>query len=190
MTLVAIELEEAPTRAFVPAYTAIVIDEAAVVLDHSYDTPSARRDAVVELLGANHDEVPTEDVEAILIPFGGANADVALAQVVGLYADYGVDVHLGEYLCDVGPLVLYSSFTDYGDGTTFVAHYASRDERLAELRQRAADFSEDYPMEFFDKADEETCKRLIEFALTPTRGHLHLFDAKRRDVGDSYVSEG
>lgn len=188
MTLAILELKEAPARAYATAYTAVVIDDATVVLDGSYDTPSARRDAVVELLLANHDEVPAEDVAEILAPFGGANADAALAKVVWLYAEHGVDVHLGEHQRDVGPAVLYTAFTDYGDGTIWAEHYGSRDDRLSELRQRAANFADGYPVEFFDNADEETCKKVIEFALTPTNGRLHLFDAERLAVGDVYVT--
>jgi hypothetical protein len=188
MALTTLEPEEAPERAYEPAYTAVVFDNAAAVLDESYATKSDRRNAVVELLLTNHDEVPAEDVAAILMPFGGANADVALAEVAGLYAEYGVDVHLGEHLRDVGPAVLYSAFTDYGDGTTFAEHFGSRGQRLKELRQRAANISEGYPGEFFDNADELTCKKIIELALTPTNGRIHLFDARRQDVGGAYIT--
>lgn len=188
MSLATHEPEEAAERAYETAYTAVVFDKATPVLDESFATASARRNAVVELLLNNHDEVPAEDVAEILIPFGGANADEALRQVIWLYADYGVDVHLGEHLRDVGPAVLYSAFTDYGDGTTFVEHYGSRGERLKELRQRAANLSEGYPIEFFDNADETTCRNVIEARLDPTNGRLHLFDARRQDEGGVYVT--
>jgi hypothetical protein len=188
MTLNTIEPGEAPERAYETAYTAVVFYNAAAVLDESFTNPSERRSAVVDLLLENHDEVSAEDVAEILIPFGGANADVALAEVIALYADYGVDVHLGEHRRDVGPAVLYSAFTDYGDGTTLAEHYGSRNERLKELRQRAANLSEGYPAEFFDNADEETCKNVIESALITTNGRLHLFDAKRQDEGGAYIT--
>ncbi|MCI4659623.1 hypothetical protein [Cryobacterium zhongshanensis] len=180
--------DETPARVYETAYTAVVFDDLEAVLDESYATKSERRDAVVGLLLVNHDEVPRFFVDDILVPFGGANADVALAQVVELYSECGVDVHLGEHLRDAGPAVLYSAFTDYGDGTTFAEHYGSRGERLKELRQRAANLAEGYPGEFFDNADEETCKKVIEYHLAPTNGRLHLFDAKRQDVGDVYIT--
>lgn len=186
MTLTILQPKARPERAYVTAYTAVVMDDAEVVLDDSYETPSARRDAVVKLLLANCNEVPVEDVAEILAPYGGANADDALAQVTCLYADYGIDVHLGEHQIDVGPAVLYTTFTDYGDGTTLIEHYGSRNERLTELRQRAANFADGYPLEFFDHADETTCKKVIEFALTPTRGRLFIIEADRADAGETY----
>lgn len=190
MSLTITGLPQASDRAYETTYTAVVVDDATVVLDESYDTESERRDAVVSLLRSNHDEVDEADIEAILAPYGGASADEALEQVVSLYADFGVDVHLGEHLRDVGPAVLYSAFTDYGDGTHFAEHYGSRDERLKELRLRAANISVGHPAEFFDNADELTCKQLLEFALTPTNGRVHLFEATREDVGGAYISRG
>jgi hypothetical protein len=185
--LVTAEPEEASTdRAFVPTYTAVVLDDATVVLDEQFENPSARRDAVVQLLLVNHDEVSAEEVDEILAPFGGANADEALRQVVALYAGYGVDVHLGEYQRDAGPAVLYTTFTDYGDGKTAIEHYPTREARLQELRQRAANLSEGYTAAFFDTADEETCKKHIEFALTPSRGRVFILEANRHDEGESY----
>lgn len=187
MTLTLVR-DDTPERAYENAYTAVVFDKGVPVLDESYATESERRNAVVELLLTNHDEVPAEDVAAILTPFGGADADEALRQVIWLYADYGVDVHLAAHVRDVGPAVLYTAFTDYGDGNTFVEHYGSRDERRTELRQRAANLAEGYPVEFFDNADEDTCKKVIEYHLASAKGRLHLFDARRQDVGGVYMS--
>lgn len=180
----------APTRAYVPAFTAVMIDDAQVVLDESFDTASARRDAVIETILANHDEITTEEVEAILAPFGGANADAALSEVLALLSEAGapVDVHLGEHQRDVGPVVLYTTFTDYGDGSTYIEHYGSRDDRLVQLRQRALNVAVGYPQEFFQNADEETCKKVIEGAIAPGGGRLFLLDAERHAAGEAYES--
>jgi hypothetical protein len=178
-----------PARAFEVAFTAVVFDEGSAVLDESYATRSARRDAVVDVLLGNHDEVDEAIVQGILDPFGGADADATLAQITALYGDYGVDVHLGEHRRDVGPSVLYSAFTHYGDdNSTFVEHYGTRDDRLKVLRQRAADLAEGYPAEFFDNADEEACKKVIEYRLAPTNGQLFLFEAQREAEGGAYRS--
>ena len=182
MPITTLNAEDASQRAFAMAYTAIVFDDGSPVLDEVYPTPHARRDAVVELLLTNHDEVPATNITAILAGFGGAAADTALQQIAWLYAEYHVDLHLGERLVDVGPSVLYTAFTDYGDGTTFAEHYGDRDERLAELRQRATNLAESYPLEFFTTADEEVCRKAIEFHLVAANGRLHLFDAQRQDT--------
>lgn len=182
------DMHEAPERAFEKTYTAVLFHNASPVLDESHPTESERRNAVVELLQNKFDEVPAEAVSEILDRFGGANADEALRQVIRLYADFGVDVHLGEHLRDVGPATLYTAFTDYGDGTTFVEHYGSRQERLTELRRRAANFAEDKPAGFFDSAGETACQKIIETTLMPASGRLYLFDAQRQDVGGSYMS--
>ena len=187
MYLVTDEPEGAITdRAFVPTYTAVVLDDAAIVLDEQFDNPSARRDAVVQLLLVNHDEVSEDEVNEILEPFGGANADEALRQVVALYAGFGIDVRLGEYQRDAGPVVLYTTFTDYGDGKTAIEHYPTREARLKELRQRAVNLSEGYGADFFDTADEETCKKHIEFSLTPLRARVFIVEAYRHDEGETY----
>lgn len=179
---------ENPERAYETDYTAVVFYDGACVLDERYPTAAERRDDVVETLLANHDEVPAEEVAEILTSFGGASADEALGEVIALYADFSVDAHLGETQRDAGPAVLYSAFTDYGDGTTFVEHYGSGQERLAQLRLRAAHLADGYPAGFFDEADEATCKRLIEQSLVSTNGRLYLFDARRADVGGTYAT--
>lgn len=179
-----------PTRAYAPTFTAVMIDDTQVVLDESFDTAAARRDALIETILANHDEITTEEVEEILAPFGGANADVALGEVLALLNEVGVpvDVHLAEHQRDVGPTVLYTTFTDYGDGSTYVEHYGSRDDRLLQLRQRALNVAVGYPGEFFQNADEETCKKVIEGALAPGGGRIFLLDAERHAAGEAYES--
>jgi len=179
-------VDDGAARHHTPTFTAVVVDGATVVLDEQFENRSARRDAIVQLLLVNHDEVSEAEVEDILAPFGGANADEALSRVTALYAGYGVDVHLGEYQRDAGPAVLYTSFTDYGDGTTFIDHHPSRKARLKMLRQRAADLTEHLDGSFFDTADEETCRRYIEFALTPTRGRVWLTEAARHSDEEVY----
>jgi len=191
MTLTAIATEPTPTRAFETAYTAVVFDDQTAVLDESYPTAAARQTAIIDLLLANHDEIASQDVVEVLAPFGGADADTALKRVFALYSNMGVaiDAHLAEHQRDVGPAVLYSSFTDYGDGITVAEHYGTREERLVELRQRASMLADDYELEFFQTADETICKQLIEYALRPTQGRLYLFEAKRQDVGGVYLSK-
>lgn len=184
----ALDSNHVPERFYETEYTAVVFEKGSPVSSDAYPTESDRRNAVVGILLTTYEEVSAEAVAQILDPFGGANADEALRQVLRLYAEFGVDAHLGEHLRDVGPAALYTAFTDYGDGSTFVEHYASRQERLTELRQRAANLAEGYPVEFFDNADETTCKKVIEYALMPTNGRLHLFDAQRQDVGGTYTS--
>jgi len=184
-------LAETPERAYETEYTALVVDDEQVVLDERYDNPSARLTAIVELMLANHDEVAHQDVNDVLAPFGGANPDVALAAVMALYANWGVDVdvHLSEHQRDVGPAVLYTSLTDYGDGALYIEHFPSAADRLKELRQRAANVDVTRPAAFFDDADEETCKLAIEYALMPTRGRIYLLEAKREAAGEVYVGE-
>ena len=187
-----IELEAAPTRTVVTEYSAVVLYGPSVVLDETFEHPSARRSAVVELLLANHDELAHQDINEILAPFGGANADEALRQVLEQYASHGVDVdvNLGERQRDLGPAVIYTTFTDYGDGTTTTVHVGSREQRLTDLRERASHLSV-HEESFFEDADEATCVDIIETALKPTRGRLLLMEAERRgstDVWIGYVS--
>lgn len=184
-------IAEAPERAFTTEYAALVIDGDQVVLDERFDNPSARLTAVVDLMLTNHDEVAPQDVNEILAPYGGANPEAALAEVMALYANWGVDVdlHISEYQRDVGPAVLYTCLTDYGDGTMFIEHFPTASERLADLRQRAANVDTIRTGEFYDDADEEACRTAIEYALLSTRGRLYLLDAKREAVGEVYVGE-
>ncbi|ROR76007.1 hypothetical protein SAMN06295974_3847 [Plantibacter flavus] len=177
-----------PTRVYETAYRALVLDEEQVVLDASFEHASARRSAIVDLLLSNHDEVPSADVDDVRAPFGGADADAATAQVVALFVDAGADIncYLSEAQVDVGPLVMYSAFTDFGTGELSIEHYGTAEERLSALRDRAGIFTDDE--EYFLAADEETCSTAIEMALSPTRGRLYLVEATRDPADGSYCT--
>lgn len=77
-------------------YSATIVDGGELVLTELYPERWQRRNAVVELLDVNHDEVDAADVQAILDSFGGADPDQALARILALYADLGVNVYLAE----------------------------------------------------------------------------------------------
>lgn len=191
MSVATPEHDQASARTYVPEYTAVVVDDTAVVLDERFATAAERRDAVVALLIANHDEVPTAQVEEILADDTDENIDETLSEIASLYADFDVDVYLGTHRRDVGPTTLFTAFTDYGNGETFIEHYGSRDERLAQLRDRAAHAGPEYPDEFFQNADEETCRRIIETALSPTKGTVLLLEAVRHVAHqDVYTGAG
>lgn len=179
-----------PERAYETEYAVLVVDDEQVVLDERFDNPSARLTAIVELMLANHDEVAHQDVNDVLAPFGGANPDAALAQVMALYATCGVDVdlHLSEHQRDVGPAVLYTTLTDYGDGQLFIEHFPTAGERLRDLRQRAANVEPDREVDFGD-ADENACVTAIEFGLLPTKGRVHLLEASRQAAAEIYAGE-
>lgn len=179
-------------RAYSTVYSAIVVDDTVVVMDELFPNPSARRDAVVGLLTSNHDEVTTEEIESILAPFGGANADVALQLVLAAFQQAGasVDVVLNERQQDVGPAALFTTFTDYGDGTYVVEHYGSRQIRLDQLRIRAEAVATDYPDGHFDDADEESCRKALEYQVARNSGRVYLMDASRHAAADVYTGRG
>lgn len=169
-------------------YTVLVTDELDTVLNEAYPHPSARRDGVIELLLANHDEVEEAEVVELLASRGGADADAALNDVVALFNDRGaqISVTTGERQRDVGPLWLYTAFTDYGNGSYWIEHYPTKADRLAELRQRALSLTEDSSSDFSD-ADEEACQRVIDGALARTRGRVVLIEAIRHSVDESWA---
>jgi hypothetical protein len=189
MTLEASQLAPEPARAIATEYTVLVTDELDVVLNDAYPHPSARRDAVIDLLLANHDEVEQHEVDEILAPFGGANADAALNEVVNLFVERGtgITVTVGERERDLGPMTIYTAFTDYGDGSYWVEHYPTREARLAELRDRAGALSESHAS--FEDADDETCRRAIDGELSKTRGRVILIEAIRHSVDESWAGQ-
>lgn len=181
---------DAPELATVVTYAAVVDDDGAIVLDESYDTPSARRDAVIDLLLSNHDEVEQSAIDEILAPYGGANADSALALVVELFvnAHVNITVHLTERTQNDGPAKIYTAFTDHGDGNTVIEHYATQSARLAQLRLRAASVATaDYADNFFDDADEETCRKVLEYHVTANNGRVYLMDAARQEADYVFI---
>lgn len=191
MTLEAPQTEPEATRATTTEYTVLVTDELNTVLNDAYPHPSARRDAVIELLLENHDEVEQSEVDEILGSFGGANADVALNDVVTLYVERGasIDVTVGTRERDLGPMRLYSAFTDYGNGSYWIEHYPSADDRLESLRERAFALSTETEENAFAEADEETCRRALDGALASTRGRVVLIEAIRHSTDESWAGQ-
>lgn len=64
-------------------------------------TASARRDELVAaLLECYPDDERADEVEAVLAPYGGVNADVAMTEVYELFSGEGVDLHLSELVVD------------------------------------------------------------------------------------------
>lgn len=183
----------APTtngRATKTVHSVVVVDEGTIVLDETFDTPSARRAAVADLMIQNHDELASQDVVEIMAPFGGADADTALELVIDAYASVGVDVtvHLGTRTQDIGPAELFTVLTDYGDGAIVTTHYPTRELRMTELRSRAAEIAHDhYPADFFSDADEETCRKAIEYHVAGRKGRVYLVDAARQAVDDIFT---
>lgn len=191
MTLEALQSEAEPDRATAAEYTVLVTDELNTVLNDAYDTPSARRDAVVELLLENHDEVDKSEVDEILAPYGGANADVALNDVVCLFVERGaqIDVTVGTRARDLGPMRIYSIFTDYGHGSYWIEHYPTAAARLSSLRERALTLSDAGDQTVFDDADEDTCRRAIDGALASTRGRITIIEALRHSTDESWAGQ-
>lgn len=190
MTLDTPKLDSEATRAYVIEYAALVTDEGVTVLDDAYEHASARRDAVIDVLASNHDEVDQDEIDDILASFGGANPDVALALVTERFVNRGgqIDVTLGERRRDVGPITLWTAFTEYGDGTTAIEHYGTREDRLAALRQRALHLTDEHSSEWFDRADEETCRRVLDGALARTHGRVLLLEATRHRTDEAWGS--
>lgn len=182
-----------PQRILTPRYYALLLDEGSTGLFSGFPHASARRDAVIDALTSNHDEVEPAEIEAVLAPFGGANADEALAQVVNLFVEQGADitVTLETAMVDDGPFKIYSVITDYKDNVPVVAeHFESKRERLQALRERAANVYDRRVQGDFDfrLADEAQCLNVIRAMLLPTQGTVMLTEAVHRGQG-YYSSE-
>ncbi len=192
MTLTLVDPATRPSRAYETVYSALILVDGERSLEEEFPTQAERRDAVIEWLLHHSDEIDREDVDEALAPFGGANADVALDQVLELYADAGeddFDLYLSEAKRDVGPQTLYSTLTDYGDGSLYVEHHPTPEARLVQLRQRALTLDSRHPEDFFLTADEATCQKVIETALMSSgKARVYLFEADRAAEGETYTS--
>lgn len=192
MTLTLVDPSTSPARAYATSYDVTIVVDGERALEESSATASERLTDIVDWLLETYDEVDLSDVNETLAPFGGANAPAALDAVLALYADSGVDdfdMYLSERRRDVGPQRLYTVLTDYTDGTVFVEHYPSAEERLTALRQRALTVDDRHPAEAFLTADEALCKTVIDAALASS-GRLLLFEADRAAEGETYMSFG
>ena len=167
-------------------YSATVVEDGESVLIELYAERWQRRNAVVELLGINHDEVDVADVQAILDSFGGADPDEALAQITALYADFGVDVYLDDVSVPSPPQELWSVYTDYGDGTYALEHFYSREQRRESLRERCETLSTETP----EDLDEQGYVDLVRTALQLTSGTVSLHSAVLTQDGSYYRAEG
>lgn len=181
-------------RILTPRYYALLLDEGSTGLFSGFPHASARRDAVIDALTSNHDEVEPAEIEAVLAPFGGADADEALAQVVNLFVEQGADitVTLETAMVDDGPFKIYSVITDYNDGSTPVVaeHFESKQDRLQALRERADNVYDRRVQGDFDfcLADEAQCLNVIRAMLLPSQGTVMLTEAVYRSQG-YYSSE-
>ena len=189
-----IGLTREATRAFELRYGALIInDDLTTAIDELFDLPYERRDAVITTLLELYPEVTREEVDEVLAPFGGADADVALKRVIELFSDREkpLDLHLSEHLIDAGPATLHSVLTDYGNGEVAIEHHESELALLAALRTRAADIVTNgggtLPEDFFYASDEEECVRIIADFIAPTNGHLHIVAAARQTVPSGYL---
>lgn len=166
-------------------YSATVVDGGEPVLTELYPERWQRRNAVVELLDVNHDEVDTADVQAILDSFGGADPDEALAQIAALYADFGVDVYLADVSVPTVPQELWSVYTDYGDGTCALEHFYSREARRQNLHERCETLLTKTPTDL----DEQGYVDLVREALQLTSGTVSLHNAVLAQDGSYYRAE-
>lgn len=186
--------QKEPQRLLKPCYYALLLDENTTGLFSGFPHASARRDAVIEALTSNHDEVTAAEIDDVLAPFGGANADEALAQVVQLFVEQGADitVTLETVMVDAGPYKIYSMITDYNDSETPVIaeHYESATQRLHALRERAENVYDGNRGGDFDfrLADEGQCLAVLNTMLLSTNGKIMLTEAVRQN-SDSYTSE-
>ena len=185
---------EAAERRSRTVFSAAVAHEGAIVLNEAFATAHERRDAVVEHLRVNHDEVESETVALVLDRFGGASPDTAAEAVFALYEESvmgQLSLSLGESELDDGPAVLYGTLTDYGDGTIAAEAQGSAEERLDALRDRAGQFYEDLSGEELPENTDETflVHVMNTLFLDPTKGRAQLFEMRRRDEGNNWRSE-
>lgn len=173
-------------------HTALVLDDAAVVLDEIHTDPMQRNQSVLQLLRANHDEVDTQDIDEILAAYQHVLTDDALSEIAALYIDYSVDVYLSEHTIAAGPQQLFSVLTDYGNGEQIIEHYPTEHARTQSLRERADAISAIDPSTGeapdFSQASAADCVEVLDAMLSPTRGHNHLTEATVRADG-TYRSE-
>lgn len=175
-------------------YSSVLVDGGDVVLNEVHATRAERRDALVDCLRQNHDEVDPREVDAVLDGFGGADPDGAAERVFALYESAvtgGLAMALSEHELDDGPAVLYATFTDYGDGTVAGEMHASAEERRLALRERAIAFYEDLSGEGLPlDADEKTLAGIMtNLFLSDPDGRVVLFEARREAEGDTWRSE-
>lgn len=152
-----------------------LFDDGSCVFEDVFPHASARRDAIVEHLLDNYPEadVGREEIEEILAPYGGADADNALSEVYDLFSDESVDMHLSEIEDpDRLPERLYAAFTDYrdGDGTTSLVVFPTAAERAQNLAERLENMSRHIEAD----ASEGTLVEALTNELSPTGGTVYL----------------
>lgn len=168
-------------------YSATVVDDGQPVLTEIYPEPWQRRNAVVELLSLNHDEVEPADVQDILDRFGGADPDEALAQIASLYADFGVDVYLADVQIPQIPQEIWSVYTDYGNGDSIMEHFYSQEDRRQALIERCQTLTGD-PVAH--DQSEEHYVAVVRDVLKLTSGSLELRTARLSEDSTYYREEG
>lgn len=157
-----------------------LFDDGACIFEGVFEHASARRDAIIESLLTNYPgaDVSREEIEEILAPYGGANADSALSEVYYFFSDEGVDMHLSEIEVPGRlPKRLYATFTDYrdGDGSTSLVVFTTATERAQDLAERLEEMEEE-DMGHHREADtsENALAEALTNKLSPTGGTVYL----------------
>lgn len=186
---------ESAERAVKTVFGAVVFDDTALVMNESFEHAGARRDAVLDLLASNHDEVSQEEIDEILASFGGADADVALSEVVTLFVERGakVSVSLEEKEVDAGPALLFGVFTVYSaeDHDFSLELYSTAEERRKALEARVSHFYTGADGgELPEGTDAETLVKIIDTQfLLPTRGRARLVEVRKEASADVWRSD-
>lgn len=183
-----------PVRRRRTVHSAVIVHDGNVVMNEVFESAHDRRDAIVEHLRVNHDEVESDVPVRVLDRFGGASPDEAVLTVFACYEDAVNEqllLDLAESEIDDGPAWLYGTLTDYGDGTVAAEAQGSEQGRADALRERVSMFYEDLVGEPLpDDADEAFLSRVMNtLFLDPARGRLYLFEMQRNDEGLEWRSE-
>lgn len=126
-----------PTR-----YALVITDDNRLVNNTVHTTRAARRDACVEVLGDHYGNQTM--MNDILLSFGGADPDAAVASIAKPYMKHGIDVYLEDQSAEeptsnLGLPLLHSVFVDYGEdesAANSITHFTDATKRAEHLRQR------------------------------------------------------
>lgn len=150
-------------------FSLVVTNDAQLISNSLHATRAERRDACVAVLADTCTKVDADDVNDILLRFGGADPDVALGLVSALYAEFGIDIYLEDQPVPEVPVAgvpaaMHSVLTSYEDTSlNEIVHFPTKEARAEHLRRKLANLGAALPN--IPELSEDSLAALLEDAL-------------------------
>lgn len=158
----------AQEEAGIVRFALVITDDGQLINNTVHDTRAERRDACAEIVKATCNAYARE-VNLILLKFGGAHPDGAVAAISALYAGTGIDIYLEDQPVPEQPVAgvpvaMYSILQSYENrAQNALVHFPTTEARQNHMRQQLNNLGAAVPPDdtFTDEELRERVQRTL-----------------------------